>query len=272
MKVQEDENSESSFPIFMKPFHYNTCVLKVFPDDIVANLKGQIQRLIGTPPKRQTLTYAGKPMINDMKTLSEYNIQQDGKVDLAMKALGGGKRARAAEGAAGGGITELRNTFGRSMKMLDDNRVSDAAHTTFNAMTLLAVLLARNKTTPVHDIITDLSIEQMTDFQTAIASSTTILTRYKAVTKVLMQAQLEAVEHTRGQLKDCDQVLNDGIVLLLNSQYGLTGVMAWDTLSKDLTKAITTKAAMAGAAAGAAAAGAAMAAARGDGEDADLLG
>ena len=62
MKVQADDNSESSFPIFMKPFHYNTCVLKVFPDDIVANLKGQIQRLIGTLPKRQTLTYTGKTL------------------------------------------------------------------------------------------------------------------------------------------------------------------------------------------------------------------
>jgi hypothetical protein len=249
MKAQEDDNSKSSFPIFMKPFHYHTCVLKVFPDDIVANLKGQIQRLIGTPPKTQTLTYAGKPMINDMKTLSEYNIQQDGKVDLAMKALGGGKRARAAEGTAGGGITELRNTFGRGMKMIDDNRVSDAANETFHAMSRLSMLLARNKTTPVHEVLNGLSIEQVAAIQTAIASHTTPSTRHKAIARSVLQVQFDAVEHARSQLKDCEQVLNDGLVLLLNSQYGLSGSMGWDIFSKDLTTAISNKSAAAGAAA-----------------------
>jgi hypothetical protein len=57
-------------------------------------------------------------------------------------------------------------------------------------------------------------------------------------------------------LKDCEQVLNDGIVLLLNSQYGLNGTMSWESLSVDLTKAITKKSAIAGAGAAAAAAAA----------------
>jgi hypothetical protein len=175
-------------------------------------------------------------------------------VDLAMKALGGGKRARAAEGAAGG-LSELRNTFGRSMKMIDDNRVSDAANRTFDAMTRITMLLARNKTTPVHEVLNGLTMEQIKLLQTSIAS-TNIAARYKSVAKCLMGNISDAVEQATAQLKDCEKVIMDGTVLLLNSHYGVAGTMSWETFSADMTEAIATKAAQAGAIAGAAAAAA----------------
>ena len=140
---------------------------------------------------------------------------------------------------------------------------------TFNNMSVIVLLLARNQTAPVHEVLGGLSVEQIGSIQTAIATHTTVGTRYKAIAKALMSETIESIDYCSEQLRDCDKLLNDGVTLLLNSQYGLNGVMSWEQLSGDLARIAAEKATLLGAAAGAAA-GAARA--RAAPEDADILG
>jgi hypothetical protein len=108
---------------------------------------------------------------------------------------------------------------------------------------------------PVHEVLNGLTVDQIKILQTSIAS-TNIAARYKFVAKCLMGNIFDAVEQATAQLKDCEKVIMDGTVLLLNSHYGVAGTMSWETFSADMTEAIATKAAQAGAIAGAAAAAA----------------
>ena len=162
----------------------------------------------------------------------------------------------------------MRNNFGRVMKMIEGNRTSEAANMTFYSMTVLTALLARHKGASVHEVLKTLSIAQLGELQTSIAKST-ISTRYRAIAKVLFPDNFEAIEIAKQQLLDSDKVMIEGTTLLMNMQYGVTGLMSWEVMVKDVTAAITEKAAAAGAVAGAAAA---VAVARGAADDVDLVG
>ena len=127
-------------------------------------------------------------------------------------------------------------------------------------MTTLSILMARFKTTPAHEVLNTLNDEQIEAIQ-GVMASTTVLTRYKGIAKSIFGHIYDAIEQTNGQMKDCEKILLEGTVLVLNTQYGTTNnLMSWEVFAKDLTQAIAKRAARAGAIAGAAAAVAAAAA------------
>lgn len=84
-----NQNESNKMHINVNDIDGNLLTLKCFESDTLSTFKKELYKLNGVEEQFTYLTYNGKPLSNPNLTLKEYGFQNNGRVHISFRGLGG---------------------------------------------------------------------------------------------------------------------------------------------------------------------------------------
>ena len=75
--------------VFVKTLTGKTISIECEPDESIESLKAKIMEKEGIPPDQQRIIFDGKELKANMKSLSDYDIEDDSTIQLVLRLRGG---------------------------------------------------------------------------------------------------------------------------------------------------------------------------------------
>jgi hypothetical protein len=249
-----------SMQIFVLLPQGNSITLDVEASDTISLVKALVKQKEGIPRAEQRLLHSDNDLEDD-KSLSDYNIQNDDTLVLAMRLDGAGKRARAA--MAGGTkmdraakLDALKESIGLATVRVNASMV--VTNPVQNTLAMVTRSLAATDAAPKRAIEFALAAASPEELQTmnGIAASTNLGAKTANLMKIFYARELAILAEVEKQVTMCKNTLSELTEYQVLTQFGDDNGISWVGFSNRLMGVVADRGVAIGAAAAAAAAAA----------------
>jgi hypothetical protein len=222
----------------------------------VYDLKALISLKLHIPMNIFFLSFAGKLLSDDDKSLSDYAIVRDSQIMLDIRGFGGGKRAKTSTGARrtthdkDTRLTELRDAIGSTvMKIRAKNGMSDALLGIADTLMTHEGVIEQSPNDVVTASMGALNRLALRALQSQLMNTNNVDHRMMLIMKLFYKQQLMTLNELRNLIDETEQSLLTITELAMVHQFCKDdeGTMSWSDVNTILVDVLEGKAVRAGA-------------------------
>ena len=239
----EDEKGDEMY-IYVKTMTGTLFTLKVKACDTIDIVKSKIELYGGLPSDQQGIIF-DNAQLEDDRTLSDYNIQENSTIHLVLRLRGGGKRGRIAaddKKDRAGRTKILREEVGSLMLRIGASGPPCVpVAELLDGLTEIARRLQSRPGSVMTEMIQGMQITRLSKLLEVTAISNNSQVRLLALARIIFEDLFERLEEMTLQVSKASERAIGYVELAMLSQFSdEAGVLSWAALSREAANIMTT--------------------------------
>ena len=239
----EDEKGDEMY-IYVKTMTGTLFTLKVKASDTIDIVKSKIELYGGLPSDQQGIIF-DNAQLEDDRTLSDYNIQENSTIHLVLRLRGGGKRGRIAaddKKDRAGRTKILREEVGSLMLRIGASGPPCVpVAELLDGLTEIARRLQSRPGSVMTEMIQGMQITRLSKLLEVTAISNNSQVRLLALARIIFEDLFERLEEMTLQVSKASERAIGYVELAMLSQFSDdAGVLSWAALSREAANIMTT--------------------------------